>query len=339
MNSWYKQKAFFLIAISVFFSELFEIKASKYTNTVDSSSNQLLKNTDSNDLDKLSSRSINWAWLYEKNYVERQMQLISLSNESILQNEQYPPLKRQGFGSLPQNITEILEVDNWLARQQNSCQNINSAYQQVYSFQTDNYYISICQHRDSFYYHRQSKFDDDKTLLIPAQAISHGGVFQATSRGTTYFVGKNGDRYYSSVMHNDNEIVFEPELSPSADTVLARDIAEINSRLLSEGIEADRATNASLELDRPKNYSYSSQQTFCTGANTSNSYLNSWRELLGESLYTASQYAFNNGYSFVYDAQTPEQALITTSAAIVNLNIAVNSDTIEEVCIRPLAEN
>ena len=337
MNSWYKQKAFFLIAIGFFFSELFEIKASKYLNTVDLSYNQLLKNTDSNDSGKLSSRSINWAWLYQKNYVERQMPLISLSDESILQSEQYPPSKRQGFGSLPQNIAEILEVDNWLARQQNSCQNINSAYQQVYSFQTDNYYINICQDRDSFYYHRQSKLDDDKTLLIPAQAISHGGVFQATSRGITYFVGKDGDRYYSSVMQNDNEIVFEPELPPSADTVLAKDIAETNSRLQGEGIEADRATNASLS-ERPENYSYSSQQTFCTGANTSNSYLN-WQELLGESLYTASQYAFNNGYSFIYDAQTPEQALITTSAAIVNLNIAVNSDTIEQVCIRPLAEN
>ena len=314
MNNWYKQKAFFLIVISFFFSKSIEIKASDNPNIIDS-----------DDLAKLSTQFTSWAKIYDKNYVERQMQLSFLSNKSILPSH---------------NIAEELKVDNWLARQQNNCQNINSAYQQVYSFQTNNYYISICQYKDSFYYHRQSKLDDDNTLLIPARSVIHGGVFQATSRGTTYFVGKNGDRYYSSVMQNDNEIVFEPELSPSADTVLAQDLAEINSQLPAEGVQTDRATNASLELNPPENYAYSSQQTnSCTGANTSNSYLNSWQQLLGQSLDAVSQYAFNNGYSFVYHAQTPEQASITTSTAIVDLNIAVKTDTIEQVCIRPLAEN
>ena len=322
MNNWYKQKAFFLILISFFFSKLVEITASENPNTIGLNSNQLLENTDSLDSNELSTQFTNQAGLYDRNYAEGEMQLISLTNNSILPSN---------------NVDEILKVDNWLAQQQNSCQNINSAYQEVYSFQTDNYYISICQLGDSFFYHRQSKFDDDSTLLIPVQTMPHGGVFQAINKGTTYFVGRNGDRYYSSVMHNDNEIVFEPELHLSSDTVSTRDLAEVDSQLSADGVEA-RATNASLE-DRPENNLDSQQALICTGVNTSDSHLHNWQRLLGESLDTASKYASNNGYSFIYDAQTPEQASITTQAAIVNLDIAVKSDTIERVCIRSIAEN
>lgn len=322
MNNWYKQKAFYLILIGYFIGKSVEIGASRYPNPHTLDSDVFLEDTDPNDSDKLFIRSTDRTLLSEENYIEKEMQLISLSNKSMLPSN---------------DLVEMLKVDNWLARQQNSCKNINSAYQEVYSFQTDNYYISICQLGDSFYYHRQSKYDDDSTVLIPALAVSDGGVFQATSRKTTYFVGRSGDRYYSSVMQNDNEIIFEPELHPSSETVLTRDLAEVNSQLPAEGVEVDRATNASLS-DRPENNLDPQQALVCTGANTSNSPSHSWQQLLGESLDTASQYALNNGYSFIYDAQTPEQALITTSAAIVDLNIAV-SGTIEQVCIRPIAEN
>ena len=321
MNSWYEQKAFFLIVISCFFGKSVEIAASEYPNPYNLNSEQFLENTDLNDSGKFFFR-FTAQMLSPKKYIEREMQLVSQSNNFI---------------SPSNNIVETLKIDNWLARQQNSCQNIDSAYQQVYSFQTDNYYISICQLEDSFYYHRQSKFDENSTMLIPAQAVSNIGVFQATSRGTTYFVGRDGDRYYSSVMQNDSEIVFEPELRLSPDAVLARDLAETNSKLPARG-KVDRATNNSWSA-RPENNLDPQQALVCTGANTSNSPSQSWQQLLGESLNTASQYALNNGYSFIYDAQTPEQALITTSAAIVNLNIALKSDTIERVCIRPIAEN
>ncbi|MGL5079151.1 MAG: hypothetical protein ACRDBG_25405 [Waterburya sp.] len=91
------------------------------------------------------------------------------------------------------------------------CQKINVAYQEIYSFETENDYINVCQLDNNFYYHRQAKFNND-VVLIPAQAIFGGSIFQASSGSTTYFVGKDGDRFYSSVMSNDHEIVFEPEL-------------------------------------------------------------------------------------------------------------------------------
>lgn len=324
MKNWYKLRAFFLVLISFFLSRSDDTGALRNKNASNLNYNPLLENTDSEEYSKLLTQFDNKTWLYDRNSVQGEMQLISLSNSSRLANN---------------NIGEILKVDNWLARQQNSCKNINSAYQEIYSFETDNYYISICQLADRFYYHRQSKFDNDSILLIPARTISHGGIFQATSRGTTYFVGRDGDRYYSSVMQNDNEIVFEPELQLSSDSVLARDIAEANSQLSIDGVRVERATNASLELDLPENSLDSQQALICTGADTSTSHLHSWQQLLGESLDTASKYASNKGYSFIYDAQTPEQALITTQVAIVDLNIAPTSGTIERVCIRPLAEN
>ena len=318
MNNWYKQKAFFLILLSFFFSKSVEIVAYENSNSLDS--NQWLE-ADSVD-GKLFNRFIDEAWLYERNDVRR-VQLIS-RHESILPSN---------------NLGEIYEVNNWLARQQNSCQNINSAYKEVYSFETDNYYIKICQIEDSFYYHRQSKFDDDSTLLIPAQIVTKDGIFQADSRGTTYFVGRDSDRYYSSVMQNNNEIIFEPELRLSPDTVLARDLAEANSQLPDNDMKADRATNASLESHSEENLNRS-QALICTESDADNSRISDWQQLLGESLDTANKYAVNNGHSFVYNAQAPEQALITTKeGAIVNLNIASNSNTIERVCIRSSAEN
>ena len=322
MNNWYKQKAFFLILISFFFSKSTEITASKNSDPLGLNSPRLPDSTDSND-SELSTQFVSQTLPHGQNHLERQRHSISLFNNSRLPSN---------------NIIETFKVDNWFAQQKNSCQNINSAYQEVYSFQTDNYYISICQLAESFYYRRQSKFDESSILLIPAREISYGGGFQATSKGTTYSVGRDGDRYYSSVMQNDNKIVFEPELSPESDAVLAKDLAEVNSLLPAEGVKVDMATNASLS-DRSENNLNTQQALICLGVGTSNSRLHNWQQLLGESLDTASQYALNNGYSFVYDAQTPEQASIATSAAIVDLNVAVDSDTIDRVCIRPIAEN
>ncbi|MGL5792865.1 MAG: hypothetical protein ACRC06_00385 [Waterburya sp.] len=104
-----------------------------------------------------------------------------------------------------------LSTAQWLADKSSECQKINVAYQEIYSFETENDYINVCQLDNNFYYHRQAKFDDD-VLLIPAEAIFGGSIFQASNGSTTYFVGKDGDRLYSSVMNNDHEIVFEPEL-------------------------------------------------------------------------------------------------------------------------------
>lgn len=116
------------------------------------------------------------------------------------------------------SIKNQLLTAQLLADKTLECQKINVAYQEIYSFETENYYINVCQLGNNFYYHRQAKLNDD-LLLIPAQAIFGGSIFQASRGKTTYFVGRDGDRHYSSVMNNDHEIVFEPELQLPASSL------------------------------------------------------------------------------------------------------------------------
>ena len=236
--------------------------------------------------------------------------------------------------------SQTLSIDRWIARTSFECEAVDPDYREVYSFETENYYINICQLDDRFYYRRQSKYEEGNTLLVPAEVVFRGSVFQAFDDDTTYFVGKNGDRHYSSVMHNNNEIVFEPERdSPSATS--SQDLAEANLSLPQDAKAVNRPHNASVELDNPDHNSQSEQDRVCMGEeSTFHPRLEDWQNLLGQSPDKANTYAVNNGHQFTYDEQTPNQALITTKeGSVVNLNIAATDETIEQICIEQIAEN
>jgi len=140
------------------------------------------------------------------------------------------------------------------------CNNVNTAYQEVYRFETENHHINICQLDSEFYYYRQSKSDVKNRLLIPAESLVRGDVFQATAGKTTYFVGMDSDRYYSSVMSNDNEIVFEPEIpaAPVASQTMPKTIVQMGNAITLPGdynlTQANDKVliNTSLDLDHPK---------------------------------------------------------------------------------------
>ncbi|HEY9769258.1 MAG TPA: hypothetical protein V6C71_12330 [Coleofasciculaceae cyanobacterium] len=192
------------------------------------------------------------------------------------------------FASNSVLVNQEQKANGWLARQVISCAAINPAYQQVYSFEIKNYYINVCQLGSSFYYSRQSKFNPSNSLLVPAQAVFGGNVFQATNGKATYFVGKDGDRHYSSVMPNSNEIVFEPELQPPSSD-LSQD-AEANSDLPTDNLPANRANQASLELDNHgKNSPQSKPALTCLGEKSAfHPRLDSWQKLIGKSTATAN---------------------------------------------------
>lgn len=215
------------------------------------------------------------------------------------------------------------------------CQEINPIYQEIYSFETENYLISICQLDNNFYYHRQSKLNPRDKVMIAAQAVYRGNVFQASDGKTTYFVGKNGDRHYSSMMSNDNEIVFEPEL-PSSDNQLSQELAEANSNLSQER-KLNQAENASLELDNSQEDS--EQVLICTREkSTFHPRLDGWHKLIGKSTNAANRYANHNGYDFIYNQQTPNIAsIITKEGVVINLSITNPRKIIEKVCIQPTA--
>lgn len=227
---------------------------------------------------------------------------------------------------------EISRLDSWIARKAFRCQAIDPAFRDIYSFETENYYINICQLGDNFYYRRQAK-GDVETLLIPAEAVYQGDVFQASDSKTTYFVGKDGDRHYSSVMHNDDEIVFEPELQPPP--AVSSELAEANV-----AAEKTKQGNVAVEIDDSQNDSSESARVCASEKSAFHPNLEGWQKLLGKSPAIANKYATNNGHDFIYSQQNPNIASIATKdGAIVNLNIATVSETIEKVCVRSTAEN
>ena len=237
------------------------------------------------------------------------------------------------FGS---RVSQSIKPSNWVVLATLKCEGINPAYQEVYGFETENYHINICQLGSSYYYHRQSKVNQDNVILIPAITV-RGDVFQASDGKTTYFVGKNGDRYYSSVMQNNNEIVFEPEIrSPSPE--LSQDLAEANSSLPSD-LKQNQTNNASFELDSPVDNS--EQVLVCTREKSAfNPKLDGWQKLIGKSTKTANEYAVNNGYDFVYNERNPHLAsIITQDGVIINLKITSANETVERVCIQPETED
>lgn len=227
---------------------------------------------------------------------------------------------------------------NTLASEAISCSNINAAYQEVYSFETENYYINICQLERKFYYHRQSKLNGNN-ILAPAQTVARGDVFQATVGKITYFVGVDSDRHYSSVMLNNNEIVFEPEIQSSTSTPSLQ-IAEISSQGKSSTDYQNNQTNdrnlsnASLGLD--DSGADSASPLVCAREKSAfHPHLNGWQKLIGKSTISANQYALSNGYNFSYDQENPNLALITTQdGATINLSIASNTEVVEQVCIQ-----
>ena len=243
------------------------------------------------------------------------------------------------------NINYLKETDKkqsrLLAQRSLSCPKIDSAYQEVYSFETENYYISICQLENSFLYHRISKLDEQNAVLIPAQAVFGGDAFEATDGRTTYFVGVDGDRYYSSVMQNNNEIVFEPELQqplPKLSRETRRAVPDLSVSRLRLNNYSRNAEQASVELDNPENNA--ERSSICTSDKSAfNPHLDGWQKLIGKSPDTANKYALNNGHNFVYDDNAPDKALIKTKeGSMINLNIAIPSETIDRVCVQPLAE-
>lgn len=216
-----------------------------------------------------------------------------------------------------------------LERQALKCGLINAAYEEVYSFETENYYINVCQQDSDFFYHRQSKLTGGTNILIPAAPVPRSNVYQAQVGKTIYFVGQDSNRYYSSVMLNDNEIVFEPELEPvtSVSQPRRREKPEDNEAL-------PLGTSASWELDLAE--TESETELVCERDRAVfNPHLQGWQKLIGQSVVSANRYAVTNGYDFDYDLQSPHSASISTqNGTTVDLKIASSSATVEGVCIQ-----
>ena len=229
------------------------------------------------------------------------------------------------WSTLPFSVAADSLIENAI-----KCDFINAAYQEVYSFETENHYINICQQNSKFFYHRQSKLKGGTNILVPATAVFLGNVYRARVGKTTYFVGIDSDRYYSSVMLNNNEMVFEPEIESISTVQVSQSDSSINTNY--EDDNSSIGDNANL-LDSP---SQVDRALICArDKSTLHPDLSDWQQLIGESIASANKYAVSNGHDFFYDRQNPDLALITTKeGATIDLGVASSNEIIERVCIQ-----
>lgn len=207
------------------------------------------------------------------------------------------------------------------------CQRLGDSFKEVYAFETQNYYINICRQGQNFYYHRQSKYDPEKTIFLPAERVFGGDIYQAVDGKITYFAGLNSDGYYSSVMHNNNEIIFEPELKAASSRRNSLTSSNDNSDL--------NLKNSNLEsYDRGEG-----DWRVCTdNSRDINPRLSGWQKFIGQSPETINHYAVEQGHSFTYGDRSSERAFVNTKDGLmVTLNLNELEETINRICVNPLA--
>lgn len=281
------------------------------------------------------------------NWCKQKNNILALATWLVLGGSN-PPLAAQNdlvsHGANTSNLPKIdLKTNLWLAKSVALCEEKDSSYREIHSFETEYYYINICQGEDNFYYYRQSKADANNAFVAPAQSAFGGDVFQATYDEIIYLVGQNGDRYYSSVMQNNSEIVFEPELEPptlSADVVDSTtsepDVA-VNNNTLNSELEDKSSSN--IESASKSGIDSTNQFLICAGKESElNPNLHGWEKLIGQSADAVNQYALSNGHNFIYGDDAEDVQIKTNDGKIINLNIANASKTIERVCVQSVAQ-
>ena len=69
-----------------------------------------------------------------------------------------------------------------------NCSQISAAYQEVYAFETANFYINICQKDNLYFYSGEAKQGDHSSIFIPAYPLENDRSFQATNGNVSYLV-------------------------------------------------------------------------------------------------------------------------------------------------------
>ncbi len=68
------------------------------------------------------------------------------------------------------------------------CQQIGTAYQEVYAFETDSFYVNICQKGNAYFYSGEAKQSDHSSIFMPAYPLKNGQGFQAENGNLSYLV-------------------------------------------------------------------------------------------------------------------------------------------------------
>ena len=69
-----------------------------------------------------------------------------------------------------------------------TCQQIGTAYQEVYAFETTSFYINICQKDQDYFYSGEAKQSNHNSIFIPAYPLEDNRGFQAENGNVDYVV-------------------------------------------------------------------------------------------------------------------------------------------------------
>ena len=69
-----------------------------------------------------------------------------------------------------------------------NCQEISPDYEAVYAFETDSFYVNICQKDDAYFYSGEAKQSDRNSIFIPATPLDNHRGFQANNGNVSYVV-------------------------------------------------------------------------------------------------------------------------------------------------------
>lgn len=77
----------------------------------------------------------------------------------------------------------FLVTPNW-----HTCQQISKTYQEVYAFETANFYINICQKGDFYFYSGEAKQSNINSIFIPVHPLENGTGYQTQNGNVSYVV-------------------------------------------------------------------------------------------------------------------------------------------------------
>jgi len=107
-----------------------------------------------------------------------------------------------------------------IASDWHDCQQISTAYQAVYAFETASFYVNICQKDNSYFYSGEAKQSNRSSIFIPAHPIENGRGFKA----------ENGNVSYVVVLPFGKQDALNPSDSEPSEAILT---IKRNSRLVS----------------------------------------------------------------------------------------------------------
>ena len=111
-----------------------------------------------------------------------------------------------GFVTADTSSTDYIFL---LDRDGQSCQQIGEAYQEVRAFETDNFYVNICQQEDNYYYLGEAKTGKIGTIFLPANALAPGEMYRANNGNVAYIVTILPSKAILTIERNGAQVAIE----------------------------------------------------------------------------------------------------------------------------------